>query len=91
VQALKAAGYSYTATWVAGVAQLLPGLYVLFVLAGALYSVYLLYLGLPSTMKVLPEQAAGYAAVSAIIALVLGWIIAAIASSIMGVSLSDSW
>src|SRR5882724_9509753 len=60
VQALKVAGYSYTAVWIAGVALILPGLSGLVALAGALYSVYLLYLGLPSTMKVLPERATGY-------------------------------
>ena len=91
VQALKVAGYSYTASWVAGFAQILPGLYALFALAGAIYSVFLLYLGLPSTMKVLPEQAGGYTAVIAIIALVVGWVIALITSGITGVPLSGTW
>jgi hypothetical protein len=91
VQALKVAGYSYTASWVAGCAQILPGLYALFALAGAIYSIFLLYLGLPGTMKVLPERAGGYAAVTAIIALAVGWIIAQITGGITGVSLSDSW
>ena len=84
------AGYSYTASWVAGCAQILPGLYGLVALAGAIYSVYLLYLGLPSTMKVLPERAGGYSAVTVIIALILGWIIAVITGGITGVPLSDS-
>jgi hypothetical protein len=91
VQALKVAGYSYTASWVAGFAQILPGLYALFALAGAIYSLFLLYLGLPGTMKVLPERAGSYAAVTAIIALATGWIIALITGAITGVSLSDSW
>lgn len=91
VQALKVAGYSYTASWVAGFAQILPGLYALFALAGAIYSLFLLYLGLPGTMKVLPERAGSYAAVTAIIALAAGWIIAQITGAITGVSLSDSW
>lgn len=91
VQALKVAGYSYTASWVAGVAQIFPGLYVLFALAGAIYSIFLLYLGLPGTMRVLPERSAGYTAVTAIIALVIGWVIALIKGGITGVSLSDTW
>jgi hypothetical protein len=91
VQALKVAGYSYTASWVAGSAQILPGLYALFALAGAIYSVFLLYLGLPSTMKVPPEQAGGYTAVIAIIALVVGWVIALIIGGITGVPLADTW
>ncbi len=91
VQAFKAAGYAYTALWVAGFAQILPGLYALFALAGAIYSAFLLYLGLPSTMKVVPERAGSYAAVTAVVALVLGWIVALIISAVTGISMSDSW
>jgi Yip1 domain len=91
VQALKVAGYSYTASWVAGFAQILPSLYALFAVAGAIYSIFLTYVGLPSTMKVLPERAPAYTAVIAIIALIVGWIIALITGGITGVSLSDSW
>jgi len=91
VQALKVAGYSYTASWVAGFAQILPGLYALFALAGAIYSIFLLYLGLPGTMKVVPEQAGGYTAVIAIIAFVVGWVIALITVGMTGVPLSDTW
>ncbi len=91
VQALKVAGYSYTASWVAAFAQILPGLYGLFALAGAIYSIFLLYLGLPGTMKVVPEQAGGYTAVIAIIALVVGWVIALITGGMTGVPPSDSW
>jgi hypothetical protein len=91
VQALKLAAYSYTASWVAGFAQVLPGLYGLFALAGAIYSVFLLYLGLPITMKVLPERAGGYAAVTAVVALVLGWLVGLMIDGITGISVSDSW
>jgi hypothetical protein len=90
IQALKLAGYSYTASWVAGVAHLLPGLYALIALAGAIYSGYLLYLGIPSTMRVLPERAAGYTAVTILVALLVGWVIALITGGITGVSLADS-
>ena len=89
LQALKVVGYSYTASWVAGFAQILPGLYPLFALAGVIYSVYLLYLGLPATMKVLPERAGGYTAAIAVVALILGWIIAVLTGAIIGVPLSD--
>jgi hypothetical protein len=91
IQALKVTGYSYTALWIAGVALLLPGLSGLIALVGALYSIYLLYLGLPSTMKVLPERAIGYTAVVVISGLVLGWIIAVITGGITGVPQSDIW
>ena len=45
IQALKVAAYSSTAAWVAGIFAIVPGLRMLGILG--LYSVYLLYLGLP--------------------------------------------
>jgi hypothetical protein len=89
LQALKLVGYSYTASWIAGAALILPGLSGLIGLAGAIYSIYLLYLGLPGTMKVVPERAVGYTAVIVIGGLVLGWIIAVITGDITGVTWSD--
>jgi hypothetical protein len=89
-QALKAVGYSYTAAWVAGFARLLPGLSGLIALAGGLYGIYLLYLGLPHAMKVPAERAVPYAAVTVIIALVLGWFIALITGGLNGVTLPDN-
>jgi Yip1 domain len=86
LQALKLVGYSYTASWIAGAALILPGLAGLIGLAGAIYSIYLLYLGLPGTMKVVPERAAGYTAVIVVSGVVLGWIIAVITGEITGVS-----
>ena len=47
VQALKAAAYAMTAAWIAGVANIIPFLGMVIMIAGAVYSVYLLYLGLP--------------------------------------------
>ena len=89
LQALKLVGYSYTASWLAGAALILPGLAGLIGLAGAIYSIYLLYLGLPSTMKVVPERAAGYTAVIVVSGLVLGWIIAVVTGDITGVTWSE--
>ena len=47
VQALKTAAYSYTASWVASVAQIVPWVGFLAVIAGGIYGIYLMYLGLP--------------------------------------------
>ena len=49
--ALKVVAFSYTASWVAGVFQIVPGIGMLLALAGSIYSIYLLYLGLPVLMK----------------------------------------
>ncbi|HEU5393422.1 MAG TPA: Yip1 family protein, partial [Candidatus Methylomirabilis sp.] len=58
IQALKVAAYSSTASWVAGIFSLVPGLRWLGILG--LYSLYLLYLGLPVLMKTPAEKAMAY-------------------------------
>lgn len=85
VQALKTAAYGYTASWVAGVFYLLPGLGWLIMLAAAIYGIYVFYLGLPNTMKCPPEKAGGYTAVTIILAIVLSWILMAIVGVVSGV------
>jgi hypothetical protein len=84
VQALKTVAYAWTASWIAGAFQILPFLGVLAAVAGGIYSIYLLYLALPHTMKAPPEKAAGYTAVSVIIAIVLGWICGLVVLGITG-------
>jgi hypothetical protein len=71
VQALKAVAYSYTAGWVASVIGLVPGLGIIAALAGLVYGLYLLYLGLPPTMKCPPDKAVGYTVVTVICAIVV--------------------
>lgn len=85
-QALKTVAYAWTAYWVAGIAVIVPWLGWLIAILGGIYSIYLLYLGLPHTMKCPPEKAAGYTAVSVIIAIVLGWIIGLIIGSVFAVA-----
>jgi len=83
-QALKTAAYAYTASWVAGVAQILPWLGMLIMIAGGIYSIYLLYLGLPNTMRSPSDKAASYTVVIIIIAIVLGFVIGMITAAITG-------
>ncbi|MDR2011804.1 MAG: YIP1 family protein [Rhodanobacter sp.] len=82
IQALKAATYAGTAGAIASIGLLVPWLGVLIALAGGIYSIYLLYLGLPATMKCPPEKAGGYTAVSIICAAVLGGILALLVAGI---------
>lgn len=84
LQALKLVGYSYTASWIAGAAVILPFLGMLVVIAGAIYGIYLIFLGLPHTMKCPPERAGAYTAVIVVIAIVIGFIAAALIGSIAG-------
>jgi hypothetical protein len=82
-QALKVAVYSYTPAWVAGVFSILPFLGVL-ALVGALYGLYLLYLGLPRLMKCPENKAVGYTAVVVVCALVLSLLTGVIAATVVG-------
>ncbi|HJU38071.1 MAG TPA: Yip1 family protein, partial [Tahibacter sp.] len=84
-QALKSAAYAYTASWVASVVIILgTPLYVIVGLAAAAYGIYLLYLGLPHTMKAPPERAAGYAAVVIVIGFVVSLVGGGIIATMFG-------
>lgn len=75
IQALKTVAFAWTASWLAGIGVIVPWLGFLIALAGGIYSIYLLYLGLPHTMQCPTTKAGGYTAVSVIIAVVLSWIV----------------
>jgi len=84
VQALKSVAYAYTASWVAGIGQLLPWIGLLVMLAGGIYSIYLLYLGLLHTMKCPPEKSKAYTAVTILIAILISWTVAFVAGNVAG-------
>ena len=69
IQALKVAAYSSTASWLAGIFALIPGLRFLMILG--LYNLYLLYLGLPVLTKSPKEKALSYTVVVVLAAIVL--------------------
>jgi len=77
--ALKLVAYSSTAAMVGGIFAIIPALGVL-TLVAVLYSLYLLYLGVPTLMKVPQEKALPYTAVLVVCAIVVG----AIAGAILG-------
>jgi len=77
VQALKAAAYSWTAVWIVGILNILPGLGVivwLLTLVAFGYTIYLLNLGLQHTMQSPSTRSAGYTAIVTIIGVVI-WIV----------------
>ncbi|MBV7455853.1 YIP1 family protein [Acidovorax sp. sif1233] len=82
IQALKVAVYASTAAMLGGVFSLLPALAMLGLLA-ALYSIYLLYTGLPVLMKSAPEKSVAYTVVVIIAAIVMGVVIGAVSSVFM--------
>jgi len=83
LNALKLVAYSSTAAMVAGIFALIPALGVL-ILVASLYSLYLLYLGVPGMMRVPREKALPYTAVLVVCAIVLGVAFGAVMSMFSG-------
>ena len=83
-QALKLVAYAMTAAWVAGVFVIIPVLGWLVSLLGSLYSLYLFFLGAPVLMKVPESKVVAYTAVVVVVAVVVGFAIAMINASIIG-------
>jgi hypothetical protein len=79
VQALKVAAYASTAMWIGGASALIPALWPVGLLF-SVYTLYLLYVGLPIVMKVPNHQVAGYTAVALIVTLVELLLVGAITS-----------
>lgn len=67
--AFRTTAYAWTPAWLSGVFAILPALGFLSLLG--LYSVYLLYLGLPRTMGVTQDKALPYTLVVVLISLML--------------------
>lgn len=81
VQATKLAVYASTASWVAGVFNLIPLLAWVSIIGG-IYSLVLLFFGLPILMKTPEDKKVVYFVVILIAGIVLGMIMAAILSAI---------
>jgi hypothetical protein len=77
VQALKVAAYASTPWFLAGVFHLLPQLALVRVIV-SLYTIYLVFSGVPIVMKPAKDQAMGYAIVAVLGAVVVALIVMAI-------------
>ncbi len=82
-QAAKLMAYSWTPAWVAGVLLLLPALAPLAALA-SLYGIYLMYVGVGPVMKTPQDKAIVYLVVSAIVLIVVYFIIGLITAAVLG-------
>lgn len=80
LQAMKVAVYSSTASWLAGVFSIIPMLAILSIVG--LYSLFLLYKGLPILMKSPQDKAVGYTVVVVIAAIVVAMVIGAIVTAV---------
>lgn len=80
-QAFKLAAYSPTASWVASLITIVPALSIL-ALIGALYSLYLLYVGLPKLMKPAQDKAMVYTLSIIGVMILIGVIVAVVQSAL---------
>ncbi len=85
--ALKLIAYAATPVWIAQIGLIVPILGVLIALAGAIYSVYLLFLGAPVLRKCSTDKAVVYTIILLLCAIVIGYIISRI---ILGMGLGAS-
>ena len=86
LQALKLTGYSATPSFLAGVLSIIPMLGMLAIFP-ALYGVYLFYLGLPVLMKTPEPKVIPYMIVAAVVAVLVMFILFAIAGTFVGVGM----
>ena len=84
IQALKLVAYASTASWVAGALNIIPLLGTIVALVGALYAIYLFYLGLPVMMKTPEAKVIAYMVVSAVVMIVLWFVMAMIVGLVVG-------
>ena len=82
-RAMQMVAYASTPAWVAGILGIIPVVGSLAVVVGAIYGIYLYYLGLPEVMNTPQEKVIGYMVVAAIVSIVLGIILALILTPIM--------
>jgi Yip1 domain len=86
VQGLKLAAYSYTASWVAGLALLIPGVGWLIALVAGLYGLYLLYLGATPVMSVPQDKSVVYTIVLVIVAAVVAFLVNLVGGIFIGIA-----
>ena len=81
-RAVQLVAYSNTPGWLAGILNIIPALGMLTLLA-ALYGLYLVYLGMPHTMKTPQEKVVPYLLVTILVVIVVYFILGLILSPIL--------
>jgi hypothetical protein len=87
LQGLKWAAYSNTAGWVAGIFLVIPIVGSFIALLGALYGLYLFWLGTVPVMRVPQEKAVGYAVVVIVVDIVISFVLFGIVGAISAMAL----
>jgi hypothetical protein len=83
IKALKVAAYYPTAVWLGYILMIYPPIGFLGVLVGGIYSLYLLFLGLPVLMKTPADKQVAYFVVTLVVAIVVIGIINMVGQRVM--------
>jgi hypothetical protein len=81
--ALKLTAYSYTAAWVGGILNAIPFIGGFLALAAAIYSLYTMYIGLPTMMRTPQDKVMGYFIVSLICAIIVSIVISVVIGGVL--------
>jgi hypothetical protein len=84
-QGLKLAAYAATPGWVASVFVIIPVIGWIVALVGAIYGLYVLYLGIPVLMKNPQEKTLIYAVAAIVVAIVISFVLVWLRVTILGV------
>ncbi len=84
LSAMKLVTFAMTGSWVGGIAPIIPVIGGVVALAGAVYSIYLFYLGIPKLMGTPQDKVIGYMVVCALVMIVITIAIGAVVASIVG-------
>lgn len=84
INALKVVAYSLTAYWVAGIVTIIPAFSIVAFL-GFIYSLYLLYVGLPYLMECPAEKALAYTISVSVVIIVVFIVIGIISGSVLSI------
>ena len=82
IGALKLTVYSTTPAWLAGIFNVIPYLGGVIALVGAVYAIYLLYLGFTPLMKNPEEKSVGYTALTVVCYIALMFVVSLVAGGI---------
>lgn len=85
INAMKVAVYSWTPSWVAGILIIIPFLAPIAMLI-SLYSLYLLFVGLPILMDTPKEKAVIYFVVTIVVSIVVFMLVSFISRSLFGLT-----
>jgi hypothetical protein len=83
-KSLQLSAYANTPVWILGILNLIGSLGSLIVFLGAVYSIYLLYLGIPVIKKTSSDKVTGYLVISIIALIVITFIVSLILGLILG-------